>query len=119
MLATQARGELEGYPSGSVVEYAADDKVRERGSPLQCLGGRWSAAAAGCFAGLPCCHCAAAAWSSTLPVTRLASARLRLSGRRLVSQAVRAPMAWQNVHPLLLLLLLLLCRAAPSLPSPP
>lgn len=27
MLATQARGELEGYPSGSVVEYAADDKV--------------------------------------------------------------------------------------------
>ena len=28
VLATQARGELEGYPSGSVVEYAADDKVR-------------------------------------------------------------------------------------------
>lgn len=27
VLATQARGELEGYPSGSVVEYAADDKV--------------------------------------------------------------------------------------------
>lgn len=28
VLATQARGELEGYPSGSVVEYAADDKGR-------------------------------------------------------------------------------------------
>ncbi len=32
MLATQGRGELEGFPSGSVVEYAADAQVSRSGA---------------------------------------------------------------------------------------
>lgn len=40
MLATQGRGELEGFPSGSVVEYAADAQVCWAGlSPAAGQGG--------------------------------------------------------------------------------